>query len=307
MSGRCCGGTRRACSRRSGASRPLPCPFTRRDWGRPPPCRVDGACPPALTTSAWPTRSVMIDCSRNGVLRVDSVKTLLRHMALMGSNMLQARLRTLSLSLCAERDADDERGAAGSSTARTRTRSRASLSSVRRARRPAARLSSDPLVQSTIGVLTVIESRQNAGYFRGPYTHDELREIDDYAFALWVAALVFPSCAAERVAHASSHPSPCRGIEVIACIQTLGHLCAVPLLLLLLSTRRTDPPGGRVAAARCSSGPSTASCATRPRSSSPSRARRTPSSRRSASLPPPLLPHSLLFLSLCLSLCRRRG
>ncbi|KAK4050267.1 hypothetical protein OIV83_003588 [Microbotryomycetes sp. JL201] len=36
------------------------------------------------------------------------------------------------------------------------------------------------------------------GYFRGPYTEDELRDIDDYADAL--------------------------GIEVIACIQTLGHL-----------------------------------------------------------------------------------
>ncbi|GAA5905950.1 beta-N-acetylhexosaminidase [Sporobolomyces salmoneus] len=36
------------------------------------------------------------------------------------------------------------------------------------------------------------------GYFRGPYTEDELREIDDYAFAL--------------------------GIEVMPCIQTLGHL-----------------------------------------------------------------------------------
>ncbi|GAA6016817.1 hypothetical protein JCM11491_001816 [Sporobolomyces phaffii] len=36
------------------------------------------------------------------------------------------------------------------------------------------------------------------GYFRGPYTDAELREIDDYAFAL--------------------------GIEVMPCIQTLGHL-----------------------------------------------------------------------------------
>jgi hypothetical protein len=34
----------------------------------------------------------MIDCSRNGVLKVESVKTLLRHLALMGSNMLQVRL-----------------------------------------------------------------------------------------------------------------------------------------------------------------------------------------------------------------------
>ncbi|KAK4051972.1 hypothetical protein OIO90_004502 [Microbotryomycetes sp. JL221] len=36
------------------------------------------------------------------------------------------------------------------------------------------------------------------GYFRGPYTEDELRDIDEYAHSL--------------------------GIEVIACIQTLGHL-----------------------------------------------------------------------------------
>lgn len=39
----------------------------------------------------------MIDCSRNGVLRVESVKALLRHMALMGSNMLQVRLLSRSL------------------------------------------------------------------------------------------------------------------------------------------------------------------------------------------------------------------
>lgn len=36
---------------------------------------------------------VMIDCSRNGVLKVESVKTLLRHLALMGSNMLQVRIQ----------------------------------------------------------------------------------------------------------------------------------------------------------------------------------------------------------------------
>ena len=43
-----------------------------------------------------------------------------------------------------------------------------------------------------------IEGEPFFGYFRGPYTEAELRDIDDYAFAL--------------------------GIEVIACIQTLGHL-----------------------------------------------------------------------------------
>lgn len=41
-----------------------------------------------LTCMAYLHR-VMIDCSRNGVLKVESVKTLLRHLALMGSNMLQ--------------------------------------------------------------------------------------------------------------------------------------------------------------------------------------------------------------------------
>ncbi|GAA5839664.1 hypothetical protein JCM3766R1_000936 [Sporobolomyces carnicolor] len=43
-----------------------------------------------------------------------------------------------------------------------------------------------------------IEGEPFFGYFRGPYTNAELREIDDYAFAL--------------------------GIEVMPCIQTLGHL-----------------------------------------------------------------------------------
>ncbi|GAA5990086.1 hypothetical protein JCM10908_005816 [Rhodotorula pacifica] len=86
------------------------------------------------------TVGVMIDCSRNGVLKVESVKTLLRHLALMGSNMLQL--------YCEDTYA--------------------------------------------------IPGEPFFGYFRGPYTEAELREIDDYAFAL--------------------------GIEVIACIQTLGHL-----------------------------------------------------------------------------------
>ncbi|GAA5885736.1 hypothetical protein JCM3774_003295 [Rhodotorula dairenensis] len=86
------------------------------------------------------TVGVMIDCSRNGVLKVESVKTLLRHLALMGSNMLQL--------YCEDTYA--------------------------------------------------IPGEPFFGYFRGPYTENELREIDDYAYSL--------------------------GIEVIACIQTLGHL-----------------------------------------------------------------------------------
>ncbi|KAJ8293919.1 Hexosaminidase D [Rhodotorula toruloides] len=86
------------------------------------------------------TVGVMIDCSRNGVLRVERVKTLLRHLALMGSNMLQL--------YCED----------------------------------TYQIPGEPFF----------------GYFRGPYTESELREIDDYAFTL--------------------------GIEVIPCIQTLGHL-----------------------------------------------------------------------------------
>ncbi|GAA6062888.1 hypothetical protein JCM10212_002110 [Sporobolomyces blumeae] len=86
------------------------------------------------------TVGVMIDCSRNGVLNVKSVKWLLRQMAMMGSNMLQL--------YCED----------------------------------TYQIPGEPFF----------------GYFRGPYSEKELREIDDYAFAL--------------------------GIEVIPCIQTLGHL-----------------------------------------------------------------------------------
>ncbi|GAA5832404.1 hypothetical protein JCM11251_006443 [Rhodosporidiobolus azoricus] len=86
------------------------------------------------------TVGVMIDCSRNGVLRVESVHFLLRQMALTGSNMLQL--------YCED----------------------------------TYQIPGEPFF----------------GYFRGPYTQDELKQIDDYAFSL--------------------------GIEVIPCIQTLGHL-----------------------------------------------------------------------------------
>ncbi|GAA6003694.1 hypothetical protein JCM10207_003550 [Rhodosporidiobolus poonsookiae] len=86
------------------------------------------------------TVGVMIDCSRNGVLRVSAVQFLLRQMALMGSNMLQL--------YCED----------------------------------TYQIPGEPFF----------------GYFRGPYSQEELKEIDDYAFAL--------------------------GIEVIPCIQTLGHL-----------------------------------------------------------------------------------
>jgi len=43
-----------------------------------------------------------------------------------------------------------------------------------------------------------IKSRPYFGYLRGPYTYDQLKAIDDYAFDL--------------------------GIEVVPCIQTLGHM-----------------------------------------------------------------------------------
>ncbi|KAJ1854242.1 hypothetical protein LPJ76_004194 [Coemansia sp. RSA 638] len=86
------------------------------------------------------TLALMIDCSRNGVLSVNSVRAMLRNMALMGYTMLQL------------------------------------------------------YTEDTYKV----EGEPFFGYLRGGYTQDELRSIDDYAFAM--------------------------GIEVVACIQTLGHL-----------------------------------------------------------------------------------
>ncbi|ORZ02623.1 glycoside hydrolase superfamily [Syncephalastrum racemosum] len=86
------------------------------------------------------TQGVMIDCSRNGVLRLASVYTLLCNMALMGLPMLQL------------------------------------------------------YTEDTYEV----EGEPLFGYLRGKYTRRELSLIDDYAFDL--------------------------GIEVIPCIQTLGHL-----------------------------------------------------------------------------------
>ncbi|KAI8344500.1 family 20 glycoside hydrolase [Chlamydoabsidia padenii] len=86
------------------------------------------------------TQGVMIDCSRNGVLKVKSVQQLLCYMAMMGLNMLQL------------------------------------------------------YTEDTYE----IEGEPMFGYMRGRYTSRELRRIDDYAYDL--------------------------GIEVIPCIQTLGHL-----------------------------------------------------------------------------------
>ncbi|BGP17787.1 hypothetical protein JCM10213v2_005829 [Rhodosporidiobolus nylandii] len=99
------------------------------------------------------TVGVMIDCSRNGVLRVESTKMLLRQLALMGSNMLQL--------YCED----------------------------------TYQIPGEPF----FGGLESLLSRQLLlRYFRGPYSQEELKEIDDCAFSL--------------------------GIEVIPCIQTLGHL-----------------------------------------------------------------------------------
>jgi len=77
-------------------------------------------------------RRVMIDCSRNGVLNVKSVKWLLRQMAMMGSNMLQVSSVSLLSFLC-EHLAHLEQHAL-SCTVRTHTRSKESLSSVGRIR-----------------------------------------------------------------------------------------------------------------------------------------------------------------------------
>ena len=86
----CLGGTSSACSRRSGTPKR---PFTASRFPNRAPLSIFHVhrC---LTCIAYLYR-VMIDCSRNGVLKVESVKTLLRHLALMGSNMLQVRLRML--------------------------------------------------------------------------------------------------------------------------------------------------------------------------------------------------------------------
>ena len=86
------------------------------------------------------TMGLMLDCSRNAVMRVPAVKKWLRQMALSGLNMLMLYTEDTY------------------------------------------ELPGEPMF----------------GYMRGAYTLDEIREIDDYAAAL--------------------------GIEVIPCIQTLGHL-----------------------------------------------------------------------------------
>lgn len=95
---------------------------------------------PIKETANFETLGTMIDCSRNGVLLVKTVKFLLKKLSLMGYNMLQL------------------------------------------------------YTEDTYK----IEGEPFFGYLRGGYSEKALKEIDDYAFDL--------------------------GIEVIPCIQTLGHL-----------------------------------------------------------------------------------
>lgn len=99
---------------------------------------------------------VMIDCSRNAVLRVETVKDLLRKMACMGLN--------------------------------------------------SAMLYTEDTYE--------IEEYPYFGYLRGAYTKEELREMDQYALAL--------------------------GIELIPCIQTLGHLKAALRWPAMAELRETD-------------------------------------------------------------------
>lgn len=109
---------------------------------------------------------------------VSAVKLFLRQMALMGNNVLQVRQLVFYSYCIAEIYLDS------SFIAKTRTKSRGNLSSATSEVRYVAYFPSVQILADTPAF--------------PKYTERELREIDDYAFAL--------------------------GIEVIACIQTLGHL-----------------------------------------------------------------------------------
>jgi hexosaminidase len=86
------------------------------------------------------TNGIMFDVSRNAVLKTESVKEMLRYMAIMGLNMLML------------------------------------------------------YTEDTF----FVKEEPYFGYLRGRYSHEEIKEIDDYAFSL--------------------------GIELVPCIQTLAHL-----------------------------------------------------------------------------------
>ncbi|MBO7741795.1 MAG: family 20 glycosylhydrolase [Victivallales bacterium] len=91
-------------------------------------------------STTFKTLGIMLDCSRNGVMKVEHVKKWLRRLALMGYNMAWF------------------------------------------------------YTEDTYK----LPGEEYFGYMRGAYTAAEIREIDDYAAAL--------------------------GVEVVACIQTLGHM-----------------------------------------------------------------------------------
>ncbi|MDX1681566.1 MAG: beta-N-acetylhexosaminidase [Phycisphaeraceae bacterium] len=91
-------------------------------------------------TAAFSMRGLMIDCSRNGVLRLDAARTFMQRVALMGVNMLM--------------------------------------------------LYTEDTYQ--------VPDEPFFGYLRGAYSPEEIRALDDHAHTL--------------------------GIELIPCIQTLGHL-----------------------------------------------------------------------------------
>ncbi|MFV0416690.1 MAG: family 20 glycosylhydrolase [Chthoniobacterales bacterium] len=101
---------------------------------------MSGQTEDCITKTFFPSRGVMVDMSRNGVLRSETLRYIIRRMALMGLNRLL--------------------------------------------------LYSEDIFS--------VEGAPFVGYFRGGYTTSELREMDQYA-ALF-------------------------GIEIVPCIQTLGHL-----------------------------------------------------------------------------------
>lgn len=96
-----------------------------------------------VETPQFKTNGIMVDCSRNAVMKPTTVYKLLRHMAMMGLNMLMLY------------------------TEDTYT----------------------------------LEGESFFGYLRGRYSADEIKAIDDYAYQF--------------------------GIEIIPCIQTLGHMSMV--------------------------------------------------------------------------------
>lgn len=98
---------------------------------------------PLSESTPFAMRGLMLDCSRNGVIRPETLKAFMRRVALMGVNMIML------------------------------------------------------YTEDTYEV----PGEPFFGYLRGRYTRKELKDLDDYAFSL--------------------------GIEMIPCIQTLGHLAQI--------------------------------------------------------------------------------